>query len=249
MADVPFSMIVPTVYGQMIVNRHDINQTNALVKTGRAIDHEEIVLLRRCLELRGGHRSVIDVGANFGTYTLGLARDILPDGKVYAFEPQRIICNMLAGSVALNALRNVHCFNMAVADRQGTIEIPQYDYDRPLNFGSIEFGATQQEALSQERVYDPATAEQVPLVTLDQLQLPRIGLIKIDAERMEGAVLTGAVATIAQWRPLLYVEYLKNDVEALRRQIGALGYDTYSNVQNYLCIPHEERERILVEGR
>ncbi len=28
----PFSLVVSTVYGQMIVNRHDINQTNALFR-------------------------------------------------------------------------------------------------------------------------------------------------------------------------------------------------------------------------
>ena len=31
-APIPFTMILPTAYGQMLVNRHDLNQTNALLK-------------------------------------------------------------------------------------------------------------------------------------------------------------------------------------------------------------------------
>jgi hypothetical protein len=51
MAPVPFSVIVPTAYGQMIVNRNDINQTNPLFKTGLAIDHDEISMLGEVLRL------------------------------------------------------------------------------------------------------------------------------------------------------------------------------------------------------
>jgi hypothetical protein len=56
----------------MIVNRYDINQTNALLKTGAAIDHAEIALLAQLLSVLGTDRCVLDVGANFGTYALGL---------------------------------------------------------------------------------------------------------------------------------------------------------------------------------
>src|ERR1700728_65305 len=98
----PFTVLVPTAYGQMLVNRYDVNQTNALFKTGFAVDHAEIALLTQVLQLLGSDLTVVDVGANFGTYTLALARCVGARGKVHAFEPQRTIFHMLAGSVALN---------------------------------------------------------------------------------------------------------------------------------------------------
>ena len=64
---VPFTTIVPTVYGQMMLNRYDINQTTALFKTGKAIDHDEIALLTRVLRMLGPNPTVLDIGANFGT--------------------------------------------------------------------------------------------------------------------------------------------------------------------------------------
>jgi len=242
----PFTVIIPTAYGQMLVNRHDINQTNALFKTGIAIDHNEIAMLAQVLQLLGTDLTVIDVGANFGTYTLGLAQCVGARGKVHAFEPQRIIFNMLAGSVALNSLTNVFCHHMALGNHEGKLEIPQFDYSQPLNFGSIEFTPEQCEPLNQPRGHDPERVEYVPLTTLDRLDFPKVHLVKIDAEGMELQVVEGATETIRRCRPVLYVEYLKGDKLALRRFISELQYEVHENGINFLCIPAELKDRIKV---
>ena len=49
----PYTVIVPTAYGQMILNRNDINQTNMLFKSGIAVDHKEIMLLANIFRLLG----------------------------------------------------------------------------------------------------------------------------------------------------------------------------------------------------
>ena len=246
MPPVPFTIIVPTAYGQMLVNRHDINQTNALVKTGQAIDHGEIVLLSHVLRLLGTDLTVLDVGANFGTYTLALALCVGAQGKVHAFEPQRILFHMIAGSVALNSLTNVHCHHLALGDREGSLEIPQFDYSQPLNFGSIEFTTEQREPLNQQRQHDPRRIEYVPLTTIDHLAFPQVHLMKIDAEGMEMQVLAGAADTLRRCRPVLYLEFLKNDKEALRRAVTAFDYIVHENGINFLCIPSELKDMIRI---
>jgi len=235
----PFTVIVPTVYGLMLVNRHDINQTNALFKTGAAIDHDEITMLAHLLRKCNPNPVFVDVGANVGTYSIALASIVGPLGKVHSFEPQRIIYNMLAGSVALNSLTNVYCYNAALGDHEGTIELPQFDYSRPLNFGSIEFGPVQREQLEQVRAHDPTRVEFAPLTTLDHLGWERVDLIKIDVEGMEIEVISGARTTIQRCRPILYVEFLKNDRSALRELIAGLGYVLFNVGVNVLSIPSE----------
>jgi len=235
---VPFTIIVPTTYGQMIVNRHDITETNFLFKKGFSLVHSEIVFLTNVLRLCGNNLTVVDVGANVGTHALAFARVVGPQGTVHAFEPQRIIFNMLCGSVALNSITNLYCYNMAVGDRQESIEIPQFDYTQPLNFGSIEFGPRQREVLSQPRRHDPNRVEFVPLTTLDHFAFKRVDLMKIDAEGMELQVLDGAAETIRRCQPVLYVEFVKVDADALRERIVACGdYSVYKNKSNYLCVP------------
>ena len=232
----------------MLVNRFDINQTNALLKTGRAIDHEEIAMLNQLLrQLFPEGRVFVDVGANFGTYTLGLAQTVGPQGKIYSFEAQRILSYMLSGSIALNGLTNVFCHNYAVGKKRAKLEIPQFDYNRPLNFGSIEFGGEQREILEQQRRHSAENAEYVDVVTLDSFEFPRVDIIKIDVEGMEADVLAGAAETLRRCRPILFVEHAKSDYRSLTQMIADFGYDVHPIRQmNLLGVPVERRDQVKV---
>jgi FkbM family methyltransferase len=237
--DTPFAIVLPTIYGRMIVNRHDSNRANALLKTGRAPDHGDIATLSNCLRLRGGQGMVVDVGSNVGTHSLAFAAVIGEHRMVHAFEPQRIIFNMLCGSVALNGVMNVHCHNVALGDRDGRIAAPPVDYSKPFNFGAVEFGR----ALGA----DVEDAEYVRLARLDSFQFDSVALLKIDVEGMEMQVLDGAMETIRRTRPILYIEYHMVDRHALKARIESWGYSVYTNNINYLCIPSELADAIPVQ--
>lgn len=234
---------LPTVYGQMLVSRYDINQTHALLKTGRSPEHNEIEILAGILKVLPADPVFIDVGANFGCFTLAMA----PLCKtVHAFEPQRILFNMLSGSVAINSLTNIYLHNAAVGAIEGRVELPQFDYERPLNFGSIEFGPTQREPLTQMRGNDPSRIETVPLITIDSLELSRVDMMKIDVEGMECEVIEGAIKTIERCRPVMLVEMIKCDAQALCNRVGGLGYAVHLGVNDFLCIPNEMADKITV---
>lgn len=242
-----FSLCVSTLYGPMLINRFDINQTNSLIKTARAIDHAEISILAQLLGLFPEGRVFVDVGANFGTYTLGLARSVGPMGKVVSFEAQRILSYMLAGSIAMNGFTNVFCHNYAIGKERGKIEIPQFDYNKPLNFGSIEFGGSQRERLDQERQQSAEKVEYVEMFPLDAFGFARVDILKIDVEGMEADVLLGATETLRRCRPILYVEHAKSDSQALTGMIGSQGYDIHPIQQmNLLCVPVERRHQVRV---
>jgi FkbM family methyltransferase len=230
----------------MLVNRNDINQANALFKTGHAVDHNDIAMLSQILQKLGGDLTVLDIGANFGTYSVALARIVGSNGSVHAFEPQRLIYNLLVGSVALNGFTNVYCHNIALGNVEGRVEIPQYDYNKPMNFGSIEFGRAQSEKLTQTRGTDPAKAEYVRLATIDSFIFPKAHLIKIDVEGMEVQVLHGSAQTIRRCRPILFVEHLKSDRDSVRDTIANLDYVVYQRSMNFLGIPKELGGKIRI---
>lgn len=229
----------------MIVNRYDINQTNALFKTGMAFGHSDIALLARVLNLMGKDQTFIDIGANVGTFSLALARCVGREGQVHAFEAQRILFNMLAGTMALNGLTHVHCYNMAVGDREGKIEIPQFDYNREMNFGSVEFGGQQNEPLAQKPGHDPSRLEYVPLTTIDRFEFKRVDLMKIDVEGMEMSVLDGAAKTIARCRPVMFIEFLKSNKAALAERIASMDYEIQELGLNFLSVPKETVGKLL----
>lgn len=238
------AVVVDTEYGRMIVNRHDLNQTEALFRHGKALDYREIDFLAQVLGALRPDPVVLDVGANLGTWSLGLARRV-GRGSIHAFEAQRIIFNMMAGSVALNGLLNVHCHNLAIGATDGRIEVPQFDYFRKMNFGSVEFGPEQIEVLDQERGHDPARVEYVEMRSIDSLDYPRVDFIKIDIEGMETAALRGAERTLARDRPLMFIEVLKCDGDAMRARLDELGYVSRAlTAENVLCVPKEQSDRI-----
>ena len=65
------------------------------------ISREEVDLYRQILQ---PSMTALEVGANIGVHTIPLARCVGPGGRVVAFEPQRIVFQMLCANVALNAL-------------------------------------------------------------------------------------------------------------------------------------------------
>ena len=158
---------------------------------------------------------VLDLGANVGTHTVFFAQTVTPTGTVYAFEPQRLLFQILCGNLALNALTNVHAHQFAVGRESGTVRVPLLDYDSLGNFGGLSLlGQTQGEAVS--------------VVTIDQFDFTACHLIKIDVEGMESDVISGAEQTIRRLRPTLYVENDREDKSpALIEQLFGLDYRLY----------------------
>ncbi len=62
--------------------------------------------------------NVINIGANIGYFTLLAAREVGPDGKVFAFEPFPQTVELLKKNIDLNGYKNVQVISMAVSDRK-----------------------------------------------------------------------------------------------------------------------------------
>src|SRR5882724_6319724 len=81
--------------------------------------------------------SVVDVGANLGTHTVFFAHKAGARGAVFAFEPQRVVFQLLCANLALNGLTNVHAYHAAVSRQKGTTSVPDVAYDDAGNFGGV----------------------------------------------------------------------------------------------------------------
>jgi FkbM family methyltransferase len=197
--------------GAMIYNVNDVFIGRALDKYGE-ISRGEVRFLR---QLIAAGMTVVEVGANIGILTVPFARLVWPGGVVIAFEPQRIVHQMLCGNIAINAIENVVAYNMAVGRQAGSITVPPVDYALPGNFGGVSVGAA-------------AAGESVLLTTIDALGLDRCDFMKIDVEGMEQEVIEGASDTLRRFRPRLYVENDRAEKSpALIEQLLALDYRLY----------------------
>jgi FkbM family methyltransferase len=165
---------------------------------------------------------VVDVGANIGTHTVSFAKTVGHEGRVFAFEPQRLVHQTLCGNIALNGLTNVVALHAAASDRLGHVRIPAVDPEKEYNFGAVAVCG------------DDDRGELVESIPIDALDLPGCRLIKVDVEGMEATVLRGAKETIERCQPALFVE--NNTVEGsaeLLMTIKELGYEAYWHIAPY----------------
>ncbi len=134
-------------------------------------------------------RVAIDVGANEGIYAYHLSRYAR---SVVAFEPNPHYDR------ALRFLpRNVTVRVEALSSSPGTL---------PLHIPANDTGESAGWATLETTDLPLARSVDVAVHRLDDLELGRVGFIKIDVEGHEMAVLAGADATIRRDRPILLVE-------------------------------------------
>lgn len=235
------NVVSPTDYGPVIINRYD-NTVGLYISRHGSWEKRELELLLSALQAcykADEEIEILDVGANIGAHTIAFAR--LPYRKVtvHAIEAQRIIYMMLAGTVALNSLDNVHCYQKAASSVSGEIiEIPAVDYDQPANFSALELESGAGASPDVKRI--PGEVEAIETVRIDDLGLKRVRLLKIDVEGMEHKVLAGAGATIANCRPVITLEHHRTDFEAVKSILRSANYHSYYVLPpNIICIPSE----------
>ena len=146
---------------------------------------------------------VIDVGAQYGNYTLDACS---LGARVYAFEPNPQSYEILKRNVELNRFDNCSLFNLGLWNENGEISIEDY---APHSGWRGKFKT----------------------ITLDRWvesnEIDRIDFIKIDTEGAELEILKGGLNTLRRFKPKLIVEVhtfvkesLLSDVENYLKDLG-----------------------------
>lgn len=171
--------------------------------------------------------TLVDAGAHDGLITIPLAR--LPHSWVLAFEPLPSAFARLQASLHGafgGAPPHVACHAAALGDRAGEITLAMPVLD----------GVAQEQWASTAKDYAAHISPRVgverftvPLLRLDDLAIPDLTGMKIDAEGAEYEILRGARDTLLRCRPVMTIE-----IEERHRQgstwsvpafLDALGYD------------------------
>lgn len=190
---------------------------------------DEIDFLRRVL-MPG--QQVIDVGANYGVYTLSIAKVVGPTGKVWAFEPASSTAAYLEQSIAVNNFTQVVLERSAVSRICGTAQLTIND-NSELNSLIRDEGSGN-------------AGETVKLVTLDdcvqRFGWEQIDFLKIDAEGEESNIIEGGRRFFAELSPLILYEVKAGEKVHLELvgKFADLGFDSYRLVPGLdLLVPFD----------
>jgi hypothetical protein len=83
----------------------------------------------------------------------------------------------------------------------------------------------------------------VRMVNLDSFNFPRLDVVKIDVEGMELEVLEGGAKCISENHPIMLIEALKTDQNALRTRLEGFGYMVIPSGLNFIAIHKEDKCR------
>jgi FkbM family methyltransferase len=155
----------------------------------------------------------IDVGANVGVYSL--LASVTPGVSVWAFEPSSYTLERIKANVALNGLESrIEVVQAAIGAARGTALLT-------VGLGAVNQLVSEGESRSVESVRMVTLDEYLPDEAKDQ-----VGLIKIDVEGEEAAVLEGASDLISAALPALIIE--ANDPDRVRASLAPLGYRPFT---------------------
>lgn len=194
-----------------------------------AFERSTVITLAKLV--RPGH-TVFDVGANIGAHTLGLARSVGHQGRVFAFEPTDTACAKLKQNLALNpeleARTDVHQVLLA-AETTAPLD-PEIYASWPLKRDPTVHPKHRGRLMTSLN----ATVDTLDMFVQRQ-SIDRLDVIKMDVDGHEYPVLRGALNVLQRFRPVIVMEmspyvHAENHQDfaalvELLRDVGYLFYD------------------------
>jgi len=179
----------------------------------------------------------LDVGANIGNHSIFFADRF---ARVIAIEPNPVFCLAFRASVALNKLTNVELLECGFGAEAGRLA---YRQASAANLGASHFVATERDS-SVAR--DCLQLEiKVGDDVVESLDIRRLGLIKIDVEGLELAVLKGLVRTLTRQDPVVmfeaHPEVDRTGAEATLEFLRNLGFVHLYSCERPRMSRHESR--------
>ena len=157
---------------------------------------DELQYLRR--KLRPGD-VFIDVGANIGLWTLVAASSVLPNGRIFSFEPNPATFDKLVQNIKLNGREAlVDRFPEAVSKAD---DVVQFVCDTQHNLSAISSGYFEGPNVISVRT------RALDFLLANDLAATHLAGIKLDIEGHELKALEGAAGLLEKRSPWLIVEF------------------------------------------
>jgi FkbM family methyltransferase len=137
----------------------------------------------------------VDVGANVGYHTFRGSARVGATGRVVAVEANPENARLIAHTIDSNGIVNVELVPLALAAGRGYVSFGTHVGS---NGGFLPDGAS---------TTGSGRGTIVPTMALDDLDLERVSVVKIDVEGAEGIVIDGATRTIERHRPTFVMEF------------------------------------------
>ena len=173
-------------------------------KEGTYWDEDTLLKLKEYID---PNRNILEIGGHCGTSSIVYASFLNDSKKVYVYEPQKKLYELLVQNINQNSLQDkiipfckgVFCYN-------GTAHMNDIDIDGgggciekryteesnlPCNFGGVTLGTQ---------------GESIELTTIDSMGLSDIGYIHCDSQGSENFIFSSAETLLSECKPVILYE-------------------------------------------
>lgn len=180
--------------------------------------------------------TVLDIGANIGYHSIHFA-SLVPNGKVYCFEPNALLNPLIKKNFKLNGFTNFEIENKAVSNKN---EVSSFFISNSSNTGlSILTNEISQSNIEVKTIYLD-----------DYFKTQKIHLIKIDIEGAELNALKGMKQLLQTQSPYIIIELIEEQLNKFNSTCSevyeflfALEYNAFlKQGNNYLKITDTKTE-------
>ena len=177
------------------------------------------------ISVQGGD-TVVDVGANFGAFSIAASRLVGESGKVFCYEPDPFVFERLQQNIRMNGCRNVTAFNEAVGGRDGHVDL---FIDRKSAFSTLH---TEVDGRVSSRAHS-TTVPMRAIASVIAMAGPSVTLLKIDCEGAEYDILERLTPDAAALVSQVAMEVHRvpgHSVDSVPARLAALGFDVRKTV-------------------
>jgi FkbM family methyltransferase len=197
------TIINKTKYGDMMYLHNDC-AFSKILSEGKIF--EENLIETVLSPIIKNSKIILDIGSHCGSHAIIYSK-INPSSKIYCFEPQKKMFEILRMNVKINDIDNIQLFNFALGNKKCCAYMSDHCLDGPnmdkkindkdfFNYGGLQIG------LGGENI----NIEVLDKV-LDEILIEKIDYIKIDVEGFENFVVDGGMKMIIRDKPIIFFEH------------------------------------------
>jgi FkbM family methyltransferase len=189
-----------TKYGLITLYKNEMFISKEFVNN-KYWDEDTLLMLKQYID---PEKNIIEIGGHCGTSTVVYASFLNKKSKIYVYEPQKNMFNLLRKNIEQNKLSNiipfqkgVFCFNGKGSMNKETLDgapgivSEKYTNLTDCNFGGLSLGSD---------------GEGIELTTIDAMGHKNIGFIHCDAQGSENFIFSKGIELIKKNRPVILYE-------------------------------------------
>jgi FkbM family methyltransferase len=227
-----------TKYGTMMYRHNDIAFVTELA---RGKIYEEGIIENLLGPFIKKANIIADVGAHCGSHSVIYSR-LNPNCKIFSFEPQKKLFQILNMNIKNNDIKNVQCFNLALGNKTCESSMNAKCVDGPntncalndeqvFNFGGLQIGIG---------------GEPISIIKMDDFDFGgTVDFIKIDVEGFESFVVNGGERTITRDHPTIFFEH---NEKIVTKEMDGSYENVQKNIVDFLLAQGYAVNAVLLNG-